>query len=98
MTARLVFVCALGSGRAYLAASLLADAAGDRFEAWATPSQAEHGLLLAQRVLAEQPIAPFSPDRLIQPSFVMRWDYGIVLCSGGADTRPVIPGAERRQE
>ena len=86
MTARLLFVCAQGSVRAYLAASLLADEAGDRFEAWATPSQAEHGLLLAQRVLSEQHIAQLSSDHLIKPSFGMRWDYGIVLCSGSADT------------
>jgi hypothetical protein len=86
MAERLVFVCAQGSARAYLAASLLSDAAGDRFDAWANPSQEEQGLGLVQRVLAEQRIAPLSPDHLIQPGFGMRWDHGIVLCSGSADT------------
>lgn len=57
MAARHVFVSAKRSTRAYLAASLLADAAGDRFDAWAIPSQEEQGLLLVKRVLAEQHVA-----------------------------------------
>jgi hypothetical protein len=86
MAGRVVFLCAQGSSRAYLAASLLMATAGDRFDAWATPTQEKQGLQIAQFVLQEQGLALLPAHHLIVPTFSMRWDQGIVLCSGATDT------------
>jgi hypothetical protein len=50
-----------------------------------TPTQDVHGRSLAERVLHEQGIALIAPDHLVQPTFGMQWDEGIVLCSGATD-------------
>jgi hypothetical protein len=86
MTARIVFLCARGSSRSILAASILAAHAGEHWEVWGTPTPDEQGCLLAEQVLWEQGITPIPFDHLIQPTFGMRWDEGIVLCSGATDT------------
>lgn len=86
MTAQIVFLCARGSSRSILAASLLAAHASERWEAWGTPTLDEQGRLLAEQVLREQGIAPIPSDHLIQPTFGMRRDEGVVLCSGATDT------------
>ncbi|HLX55652.1 MAG TPA: hypothetical protein VKR83_01365 [Ktedonobacteraceae bacterium] len=86
MTARIVFLCARGSSRSILAASLLAAHAGERWEVWGTPTHDEQGRLLAEQVLRERSIAPIPSGHLIQPAFGMRWDEGVVLCSGTTDT------------
>ena len=86
MTARVLFLCAQGSSRALLAASLLHAQGSERWEVWSTPPSEEHGKRLVERVLQEQGIALLPSDRLIQPAFGQRWEQGIVLCSGEADT------------
>jgi protein-tyrosine-phosphatase len=86
MPSRLIFLCARGSGRSELAASLLEAVAGSRFETWSTPTQDVQGRSLVEEVLHEQGIALLSSDRLIQPTFGMRWDQGVILCSGVTDT------------
>lgn len=86
MPSRLLFLCAHGSGRALLAASLLQSVAGNRFEIWSTPVQDAQEQGLVETILQEQAIAPLSPDHLIQPRFGLQWDEGIVLCSGMTDT------------
>lgn len=86
MAARLLFLCARGSGRALLAASLLQAMAGNRFEVWSTPTQDAQDHALVEHIVREQAIALLAPDRLIQPTFGLRWDEGIVLCSGMTDT------------
>jgi protein-tyrosine-phosphatase len=86
MTSRLLFLCARGSARSYLAASLLQAIAGERFDTWATPTQDTQGLAYAKQVLQEQGIPLLPHDHLIQPTFGMHWDEGIVLCSGSTDT------------
>ncbi len=86
MTARIVFLCARGSSRSILAASILAAHADEHWEVWGTPTADEQGRLLAEQVLREKGITPISFDHLIQPTFGMRWDEGIVLCSGATDT------------
>jgi hypothetical protein len=86
MSARVFFLCAQGSSRALLAASLLQAQDATTWEVWATPSQDERGEILARQVLREQDIAPLSAERLLQPTFGMRWEEGIVLCSGGTNT------------
>lgn len=85
MAIRLLFLCALGSSRALLAASILEAMAAREYDVWSTPPTSEHERLLVEQVLHEQTIAPLSSDHLIQPTFGMRWDEGIVLCSGAAD-------------
>ncbi len=86
MVSRLLFLCARGSGRALLAASLLKSIAGNGFEIWSTPTQDSQDHALVEAVLQEQAIALLAPDRLIQPAFGQRWDEGIILCSGLTNT------------
>lgn len=86
MAPRILFLCARGSSRSLVAASLLAAQAGNRWEVWSTPTQDASGLQLAEHVLHEQGIAPISSSFLIQPTFGMRWDEGVILCSGAAET------------
>ena len=86
MTARILFLCARGSSRSLLAASILSFKASSRYEVWSTPTHDEQGQTLAEQVLQEQNIPLLSPDHFIQPTFGMRWDEGIVLCSGMTDT------------
>jgi len=86
MASRLLFLCARGSGRALLAASLLQSLVGNRFEVWSTTTQDAQDHALIEHMLQEQGVALLAPDHLIQPAFGLRWDEGIVLCSGLADT------------
>jgi len=86
MASRVLFLCARGSSRSLIAASLLSAQAGNRWEVWSTPTQDALGLQLAGQVLHEQGIRLISPDFIIQPTFDMRWDEGIILCSGAAET------------
>ncbi len=86
MTSRILFLCARGSSRSLLAASMLAAKASDRYDVWGTPTQDALGYALAEQVLREQQIPLLAPDHFIQPTFGMQWDEGIVLCSGATDT------------
>ena len=82
MTARILFLCAQGSFRALLAASLLHAQATSQWEAWSTPAYSAHdkqGKSLVEQVLQEQGIALLPSNHLILPVFGMRWDQGIVL-------------------
>ncbi|HET9918232.1 MAG TPA: hypothetical protein VFQ30_00220 [Ktedonobacteraceae bacterium] len=88
MTARILFLCAQGSSRALLAASLLYAQNTSPWETWSTPAQPaqdEQGKKLVERVLQEQGIALLPADRLIVPAFGMHRDQGIILCSGSVD-------------
>ncbi len=86
MASRILFLCARGSSRSLLAASLLAAQVGNHWEVWSTPTQDVVGLQLAEQVLHEQGVALISSSLLIRPSFGMRWEEGIILCSGATDT------------
>jgi len=86
MSSRILFLCARGSGRARLAASLLQAIAGNRFEIWCTPMQSTQEHALIETILYEQGVTLIAADRLIQPAFGLRWDEGIILCSGLTDT------------
>lgn len=86
MASRLFFLCARGSGRALLAASLLEATVGNRFEIWSTPPQNTQDRALVERIIQEQGVALLAQDRLIEPAFGLRWDEGIILCSGLTDT------------
>ena len=82
MASRLLFLCAHGSGRALLAASLLQSTAGNRFDTWSSPTQDTQERALIKRILQEQDITLLASDHLIQPTFGLRWSEGIILCSG----------------
>jgi hypothetical protein len=41
---------------------------------------------MVETVLQEMEVMPISSDRFILPTVQMRWDEGIVLCSGTRDT------------
>jgi hypothetical protein len=86
MASRLLFLCARGSGRALLAASLLQSTAGNRFAIWSSPplDTQEHALI--ERIVQEQGVTLLASDHLMQPTFGLRWDEGIILCSGLAAT------------
>ncbi|MGH2506913.1 MAG: hypothetical protein ACRDHZ_05800 [Ktedonobacteraceae bacterium] len=86
MATHLLFVCARGSSRALLAASLLHAQRHIKWEVWATPPQDEQDAILARQILYEQGLAPLPTERLILPLFGMHWDEGIILCSGTTDT------------
>jgi hypothetical protein len=86
MPSRILFLCARRSGRALLAASLLHSVAASRFDIWSTPLQDAREQALIESILQEQTTALLSPDRLTQPTFGLRWDVGIILCSGLTDT------------
>jgi hypothetical protein len=86
MTARLLFLCAQGSARALLAASLLHAQGTGHWEAWSTPPSEEQATQLVELVLQEQGMALLPLDHLILPAFGQHWDQGIVLCSGTTDT------------
>jgi protein-tyrosine-phosphatase len=82
MASRLFFLCARGSGRALLAASLLQSTAGNRFDIWSAPTQNAQEHALIKRLLQEQGVPLLASDHLIQPTFGLRWDEGIILCGG----------------
>jgi hypothetical protein len=86
MASRILFLCARRSSRSYIAASLLSARVGDRWEVWSTPTPDVWGLQLAEQVLHEQGYTLISSDFLIQPTFGMRWEEGVILCSGATDT------------
>jgi protein-tyrosine-phosphatase len=86
MKARILFLCAKGSSRSMLAASLLLAEAAQHWEVFSTPTLDEQGRTMAEQVLHEQGIPLIAADRLIQPMFGMFWEEGIVLCRGTTDT------------
>ena len=86
MASRLLFLCAQGSGRALLAASLLHSTSGNRFDIWSSPAQDTQEHALIERIVQEQGATLLASDHLIQPAFGFRWDEGIILCSGLAAT------------
>ena len=85
MASRLFFLCARGSGRALLAASLLEAIAGNHFDIWSTPSQEAQDHARVEQIIREQGGTLIAPDHLIQPTLGLRWDEGIILCSGLTD-------------
>lgn len=86
MTPRILFLCARGSSRSLLAASILQALARGQYYVWSTPTQDEQGSVLAERVLHEQGIPLLSSDHLTLPTSGRQWDEGVVLCSGAVDT------------
>jgi protein-tyrosine-phosphatase len=86
MKARILFLCALGTSRSMLAASLLLAQDAYHREVFSTPSQDEQGRIFAEKVLREQGISCIAPDYIIQPIYAMHWEEVVVLCSGAADT------------
>ena len=82
---RVLFLCARNSSRSLLAASILA-AKGNQDDVWSTPTQDVQGNMLAEQVLHERDIPLLPSNHLVQPTYGMQWDEGIVLCSGAADT------------
>src|SRR5215469_52244 len=63
MPARILFLCAQGSRRALLAASILHAQGAAQWEVWSTPPSEEHGKSLVEQVLQEQGIALLPADR-----------------------------------
>jgi protein-tyrosine-phosphatase len=86
MPGRLLFVCAQGSARAALAASLLQALAAGQWEVWSTPPDDQLSLALVEQVLREQARTVLSADRFVQPTSGMVWKDVIILCSGTTDT------------
>jgi len=88
MPKRALFVCARGTGRAHLAASLLQGTMDpDHWEAWwsAAPGE-QQGTAMVEQTLHELGRAPLAPDRCVIPTSTMAWEDIIILCSGVTDT------------
>jgi hypothetical protein len=87
MPKRALFVCARGTGRAHLAASLLQAADPDHWEAWwsATPVDGQDTAIVNQ-MLHEQGSVSLAVDRCVVPTSAMAWEDIIILCSGVTDT------------
>jgi hypothetical protein len=85
MASRIFFLCARHSSRSLIAASLLAAQASHQWDIWCSPTQDTHGLELAEQVLSERNIPLIALVHHIEPTFGMKWDEGIVLCSGMTD-------------
>ncbi len=66
MASRLFFLCARGSGRALLAASLLQSTAGNRFEIWSSLPQDTQEQALIEHLTQEQGVALLTPDHPVQ--------------------------------
>lgn len=86
MKQRILFLCARGSSRSFMAASILSVRAADQWDAWSTPTQNGQELHLTEHVLREQGIPLLASDHLIQPTRDLYWDEGIIICSGTVDT------------
>jgi protein-tyrosine-phosphatase len=87
MPGRVLFVCALGSGRSLLAAGLLQSLDPERWEAWsASPTTGRHDIALVEQVLHEQGRMPLSNDRRVMPAAGVSWEEIILLCSGDTGT------------
>jgi hypothetical protein len=87
MQKRALFVCARGTGRAHLAASLLETTDPDHWEAWwsATPVDRQDTAIVEQ-ILQEQGRLSLSVDRCVVPTSTIAWEDIIILCSGITDT------------
>ena len=85
MAPHLFFLCARYSSRSLIAASLLTAQAPKRWDIWCSPTSDTQGLHLAEKVLSEQDIPLIDSNHQIEPVFGMKWDEGIILCSGTAD-------------
>jgi hypothetical protein len=84
---RLLFLCAHRSIRALMAASLLMARTRGPWDIWRTPaSGAQEEQELARQVLDEMGILLLPSSQETEPSFGLRWDEGIILCSGLSDT------------
>jgi hypothetical protein len=87
MQKRALFVCARGTRRAHLAASLLQATDPDHWEAWwsTTPSDRQETAIVEQ-ILHEQGRVSLTVDRCVAPTSIMAWEDIILLCSGITDT------------
>jgi hypothetical protein len=87
MPKRALFVCARGTGRAYLAASLLQATDPEHWEAWWSAAPADwQGSAVSEQVLHEQGTVALAVDRCVVPTSTMAWEDIIILCSGVTDT------------
>ncbi len=83
---RILFLCARASPRSLLAASFLADRAAGQWDVWCTPTHDQSGQQIVSQVLQVRGIKPLAPDHFTPALFGLRWDEGIILCSGSAST------------
>jgi hypothetical protein len=87
MPTRALFVCARGTGRAFLAASLLQATNPDHWEAWWSAAPADRqGTAIVEQILHEQGRASLAADRGVVPTSTIAWEDIIILCSGVTDT------------
>lgn len=83
---RLLFLCAHRSVRELMAASLLAAQTHIEWDIWIAPIRVvEPDVALVRQVLAEIDVPLIASPQIAEPSFLLSWDEGIVLCSGAGD-------------
>lgn len=86
MSKRVLFVCAHSSVRSLMAASILTFQGHEQWETWSTPVRDTNASTLARRVLEELEIPLLESPQIAEPIPGIRWDEGVILCSGIADT------------
>lgn len=86
MSKRLLFLDAKRAIRSQMAASILAFKDGDQWDIWSTPVQDTQERAFARRVLKEVTIPLIETPQTTEPSFGLRWDEAVILCSGLEDT------------
>ena len=69
-----------------MAASILSYKGQTQWDIWSTPTHGTQKLALTQQILEEIGIPLLASPQITEPSFGLRWDEGIILCSGMTDT------------
>jgi protein-tyrosine-phosphatase len=86
MKKRILFLCAQRSVRSQMAESILTFRGHAQWDVWSTPIQESQERTLAHNVLEEIGIPLVETPQTTEPYFGLRWDEGVILCSGMTDT------------
>ena len=87
MRKRILFLDAKRTFRSLIAASILTHKGGDQWDIWSTPTHdGTQAAVFARAVLAEIGVPLLEVPRTTEPAFGLRWDEGVILCSGMEDT------------
>ena len=86
MNKRLLFLDAKRTIRSQMASSILTFKDSFQWDIWSTPVQDSMEKGFARRVLEEVDIPLIETPQITEPSFGLRWDEAIILCSGLEDT------------
>jgi hypothetical protein len=86
MKKRILFLCAQRSVRSQMAESILTFRGHAQWDIWSTPIHESQERTFALKILEEIGIPLVETPQTTEPYFGLRWDEGVILCSGMADT------------